>query len=181
MKRAMPLVATLFLWTQALFAMDLPTAPPGYAWQEIPEIKAAFLKPTGWHFKRESKKGTLAYFITKEDIDKVGRFDTGLTINVIREMKGRSAVEYAKSFVDRLTRDKRGEQWTRTSAPLVQFGCRYKASDARGTAKILTLMVANQKTNTLYLFIFESPESDLDSASQTGEKIMDMLAIDDEV
>ena len=112
-------------------------------------------------------------------MDKVGRFDTGLTINVIREMKGRSAVEYAKSFVDRLTRDKRGEQWIRRSAPLVQFGCRYKASDARGTAKIHTLMVANQKTNTLYLFIFESPESDVDSASQTGEKIMDMLAIDD--
>jgi hypothetical protein len=67
MKRVMPLVAALFLWTHSLFAMDLPTAPPGYPWQEIPEIKAALLKPTGWHFKRESKKGTLAYFITKED------------------------------------------------------------------------------------------------------------------
>jgi len=180
-KRVLPLVTVLLLWTQILFAMDLPTAPDGYSWQEIPEIKAAFLKPTGWHFKRESKKGTLAYFITKEDIDKVGRFDTGLTINVIREMKGRSAVEYAKSFIDRLTSDKRGEQWTRTSAPLVQFGCRYKAADARGMAKVHTLMVANQKTNTLYLFIFESPESEVDSTGKTGERIMDMLAIDDEI
>ena len=51
-----------------IFAIDLPPSPPNFAWQEIPELKAAFLRPTGWFFKREEAKGTLAYFITKEDI-----------------------------------------------------------------------------------------------------------------
>ena len=79
MKRVMPLVATLFaLDAGPIRAMDLPnrSTPDTLGKRSLFEIKAAFLKPTGWHFKRESKKGTLAYFITKEDIDKVGRFDT---------------------------------------------------------------------------------------------------------
>ena len=92
--------------------MDLPTAPAGYSWQEIPEIRAAFLKPTGWHFKRESQRGPRRFHHARKTFDNVGPIHTGLTINVIREMKGRSAVEYAKSFVDRLTSDKRGERST---------------------------------------------------------------------
>ena len=48
-------------------AIDVPPPPPGFSGQEIAELKAAFLKPNGWSFKREEQKGTLAYFITKED------------------------------------------------------------------------------------------------------------------
>lgn len=40
--------------------MDLPPPPSGFSWQEVPELKAAFLKPNGWFFKREEEKGTLA-------------------------------------------------------------------------------------------------------------------------
>jgi len=34
----------------------------------VSELKAAFLRPQAWFFKREEQKGTLAYFITKEEI-----------------------------------------------------------------------------------------------------------------
>jgi hypothetical protein len=51
---------------QNIAAIDVPPPPPGFTWQEIPELKAAFLKPNGWFFKREEQKATLAYFITKE-------------------------------------------------------------------------------------------------------------------
>jgi hypothetical protein len=81
----------LFLLTvfAALFArtestMELPPPAPGFTWQEIPELKAAFLRPNGWFFKREESKGTLAYFITKENIEVSGEFQTGLTINVFQ-------------------------------------------------------------------------------------------------
>jgi hypothetical protein len=43
------------------------------------------------------------------------------------------------------------------------------------------LTVANPKTNTLYLFIFESPVSEWDNAWKLGKQIMDDLAIDDEI
>jgi hypothetical protein len=43
------------------------------------------------------------------------------------------------------------------------------------------LTVANSKTNTLYLFMFESPVASWDTAWKLGQQIMDALAIDDEI
>jgi hypothetical protein len=59
----------LVLSSAVVLAADLPPADDGFTWQELPEIKAAVLKPQGWFFKREQQKDTLAYFITKENID----------------------------------------------------------------------------------------------------------------
>ena len=87
-------------------AKELAKAPEGFTWQEIPEQKAAFLKPDGWFFKRESDKGTFAYFITKEDIARTGQFDTGLTINVFR-LKQDSAVERGKTLIDQMAAKRR--------------------------------------------------------------------------
>jgi hypothetical protein len=71
----------------AVPAIDQPAPPPGFTWQEIPELKAAFLRPTGWFFKREEVNGTLAYYITRESIENGGAFQTGLTVNVFRHKK----------------------------------------------------------------------------------------------
>jgi hypothetical protein len=170
--------ATLFV--QTMFSMELPPPPSGFAWQEIPEIKAAFLRPNGWFFKREEQKGTLAYFITKEDIDKNSKFDTGLTVNVFH-LKKDSAVERSAKLVDQLAADNHVDKWAREIGPFREFGCSYKDTDPGGTSIIHTLTVANPKTNTLYLFIFESPESDSGAAWKLGKQIMDTLAIDDAI
>jgi hypothetical protein len=42
-------------------------------------------------------------------------------------------------------------------------------------------MVANPKTGTLYLFIFEAPQKSSAEAWKKGETIMNLFAIDDEV
>ena len=104
------------LFAQTLRAMELPKAPPGFTWQEIPEMKAAFLKPENWFFKREVDKGTLAYFITKEDIIKSGQFDTGLTVNVFR-LKQDSAVERGKAMIDKMASENHGKKWTQLVGP----------------------------------------------------------------
>src|SRR5437588_4330869 len=110
MRTTKMLVFGSIVFATILLAMDLPPAPEGFTWQEIPELKAAFLKPNGWFFKREEQKGTLAYFITKEDIDKNGQFQTGLTINVFR-LKKDSAVERGKSMIDQIAATKHGKKW----------------------------------------------------------------------
>ena len=163
-------------------AMELPQAPTGFSWREVPEIKAAFLMPNGWHFKRQAQGNTLAFFITQEDIDKEGRFNTGLTVNVLQKVKPGTAVEYAKTFIGRMATDKHaGEVWTRQFGPLHGFGCRFKDTNATGTPIVHMLMVANPKTGTLYLFIFEAPDADWPAARAKGEKIMNSLAVDDEI
>jgi hypothetical protein len=179
MKRVLSLtrLVAAFLLIQSTFARELPPAPPGFAWQEIPELKAALLRPNGWFFKREKQKDTLAYFITQENIDNGGEFQTGLTVNVSRRTD--SAVERAKRMVERIASTKHGEKWAKEVGPFKEFGCLSKDSDANGTTLMQTLAVANPKTNTLYLFMFESPESNWDAAWKTGKQIMDTLALDD--
>ncbi|MDE2485102.1 MAG: hypothetical protein KGL32_07630, partial [candidate division NC10 bacterium] len=141
-------------------AMELPKPPNDFSWKEIIEIKAAFLVPDRWHFKREAKDNTLAFFITQQDIDKEGRFDTGVTINVFRKAKPGTAVEYAKSFIARIATDKKaGDIWARQFGPFQSFGCRFKGANSPHIPIIHMLMVANPKTGTLYLFIFEAPEA----------------------
>jgi hypothetical protein len=178
MKRHSRVSLSWLLLLQVMFAIDLPVPPQGFSWQEIPELKAAFLKPEGWYFKQEEQKGTLAYFITKENIDKAGGFQTGLTVNVFRNLM-QSAVDQAQAIIDRTAANKHGEKWTKEAGPFKEFGCRTKDTDASGTIVMERLAVANPKTNTLYLFIFESPESEWNVSWKMGERIMDMLALDD--
>jgi len=64
----------LFVLASPTLAIDVPPVPSGFAWQEVPELKAAFLKPNGWFYRQESQEGTFAVFITKEDISKGGEF-----------------------------------------------------------------------------------------------------------
>lgn len=168
------------LLVQNIAAVDVPPPPPGFTWQEIPELKAAILKPKGWFCKREEQKGTLAYFLTKEDIDKTGEFQTGLTVNVFH-LKKDPAIDRGKYMIDQLANSKHGEKWARDVGPFREFGCLARDTDSSGTTVMQTLAVANPKTNTLYLFVFESPESEWDAAWKTGKQILDMLALDDEI
>ena len=170
-------IASLFMPT--LFAIDLPKAPVGFTWQEVPELKAAFLKPNGWFFKQESSKGTLAYFITQEDLAKNGEVATGLTINVFH-LKKDSAVEHGKAMIDQMAAQHKVKTWSREAGPFQEFGCELKDTDASGTIVMHALTVANPKTNTLYLFIFESPATSWGAAWKLGQQIMDALAIDDD-
>jgi hypothetical protein len=172
------LFATLLGLTAS--AIELPPPPPGFIWQEIPELKAAFLRPANWFFKREEEKGTLAYFITKENIENNGQFQTGRAINVFR-LKKESAVERGRRIIDQLAAAKHGEKWTKEVGPLKEFGCLTRDTDSTGTSASQTLAAANPKTNTLYLFIFESPESDWDASWKIDKQILDALAIDDEI
>jgi hypothetical protein len=99
-------------------------------------------------------------------------------VNVFR--KTNSAVERARRTIDQIAATKHGEKWAKDVGPFKEFGCLSKDTDASGTAVSQTLAVANPKTNTLYLFIFESPEPSWDAAWKIGKQIMDTIAIDDE-
>ena len=174
-----PYLALVVLLSQLTLGMDLPPAPDGFTWQETPDIKAAFLRPKGWYFQQENDKGTLAYFITQEEIKNGGEFLTGLTINVFHPKN--SSVEYARSFIEDRATKNHGKKWAKDVGPFREFGCLCKVVDEGGRTMTHTLMVANPKTNTLYLFIFESPEAEWETAWKTGEKIMDTLVLDDEI
>lgn len=174
------LFSVVLLWAAVAYAIDLPKPPAGFSWQEIPELQAAFLKPDGWFFKKEESNGTLAYFITKEDISKGGEFQTGLTVNVFHFKKD-SATDHAQALIEQMSEQHHVTSAARKFGPFQEFVCDLKDTDASGTTVMHALTVANPKTNTMYLIIFESPEADWGPAWKIGEQIMNQLAIDDDV
>lgn len=178
MSRIVLLAFVAALFAHAPPALELTKAPAGFTWQDIPEQKAAFLKPDGWFFKRESDKGTLAYFITKEDLNKTGQFDTGLTVNVFR-LKQDSVAQRGKAMIDKMAEPHHVKTLSKTVGPFQEFGCELKDTDVSGTIVMHALAAANPKTNTRYLFIFESPVATWDAAWKLGQEMMDSLAIDD--
>jgi hypothetical protein len=162
----------------ALPAADLPQPPAGFTWQKIPELKAAVLKPNGWFFKAEKDKDTVAYFITKEDIRRKGAaFQTGLTLNVFH-LKD-SAVDRGQAMIVNMAARHSVATFDRTVGSFREFGCELKDTDASGTTETHALTVANPKTNTLYVFIFESPEAGWADAWKLGEPMLEQLALDD--
>lgn len=169
---------------EAAYEIEFPDPPEGFTWRKIKPIKAAFLVPDGWHFKAEKVKGTLAYFITAESIDDDGRFDTGLSINVMPHLKGQDAVTYAQSFVISMGEgNELVRNWETGAGVLKGFGCltRNPGDDNEPTIMMSTLAIGNETTNTLYIMWFESLESEWESAWKLGEKIMEFFFIDDEV
>jgi hypothetical protein len=184
-----PLLSLVAIFTVGLccmtasLALDLPEPPDGFTWKRIPEIKASFLMPAGWHFKREKQKGILAYFITAEDFDKVGRFDTGLSLNVRRNLKSTNAVEYAKSFIAQMGKDNEVvRSWETEMGLLHGYGCltRNAGKAEEPTIMMHTLAIGNAKTNTLYVLWFESLEPEWDKAWTKGERILKLFVLDDE-
>jgi hypothetical protein len=156
----------------------LPEPPTGFHWERAPEIKGAFLVPHKWFFKAEGKKSTYGYFISRENIDKAGEFLVGLSVNVMPHVEGKDAVAYAKDFMAAYPAGKTLlDDWDASMPPFVGRGCLVEDE----TTRMHTLMVANPKTNTLYLFIFEAPRAQWKEAWPIGEEILRLMLLDDEI
>jgi len=163
----------------------LADAPAGFHWQALPEVKAAMLLPDGWYYKAEHPKGTEAYFLSQEEIGEGGEFQTGLSLNVVTKVKAktnRRAADYAQAFNARagggpgqqvLARHDTASGVFRTSL------VRYRATPPDAESKIIgQWAIANTKTDTLYLLIFESPEKEWPEAWKLGAVMLRELVLD---
>jgi len=178
-KKTILLAFVFTLFTQTIRSIELPKAPTGFTWQEVPDLKAAFLKPNGWFFNQGNLNGNPAYFITQEDFSDKGKFNTGLTITVSHVKKG-SATERGKTFIDQMAAQLHVKSWNQTAGSFQEFGCELKDTYGNGTVSMYAVTVANPKTDTLYTFLFESPAADWDAAWTLGKQIIDTLAINDD-
>lgn len=179
MRRVLPVLLVTML-ASSVSAQNRPPLPVGFSWQEIPAIHAIFLKPVDWFFHEEVNRGTLAYFISKEDISKGGEFQTGLTINVFPKLKQGSAVERGETLIDSIVAKHPGaNHWDRRIGPFQEYGCNVADTAQSETTVMLTYVLANPKTNTLYVLIFESPQSTWNTYSQLEKQITTTMSLDD--
>lgn len=178
-----PILVLALLLATPLAGEDRPPAPEGFAWKSIDSVQAAFLLPKGWHFKEEGKDGARAFFITQEDIDKTGRFETGLTVNV-QTLKKDKAPEYAADFIAMAAKQYEliGDPWRTETGVLKGYGCRVRKVEKGFPTLIMhDLAIGNSRTNTLYLIMFESPEPTWNDAWAKGEQILRQFFLDDEI
>lgn len=141
-----------------------------------------FFVPQNWFLKTEILKGTFAIFISKEDIDKEKLFKTGFSLNVIVDIPAKSDAlpsEYANAFVSLAGKKKETliKPWGRKVGPFIVFGTRVKDN-----VKIMEyLLVANDKTGTLYLAWFEAPTNDWDKEWPAGKAILQSALFDPKI
>jgi len=163
---------------------DLIPAPEGYEWKWCEDIKAGFLCPRGWFFKEEENGGTRAVFISRESIDKEGVFKTGLSVNVIRDASrkaGMPLLEYARIYIEGMKAKTSASRAVQTAGDGVYFkgfsGFFRSESPVVGPVIIFKLILANEKTGTLYIVSFESPAGEWENAWATGKPIVDTIAL----
>jgi len=183
---AITFLVGLILCTSTL-ATELPPPPAGYTWVRCNDIKGAFLKPTGWFFKKAVQGDTIGYFITKEDIDQQRAFKTGLSVNVIPNIprkRGITATKFAASYIKAAvaSREVFKEPWSTTMGPFEGYGVVVINRDShQGDFVTHNLAIANDKTGTVYLLTFESPLDQWDASWSIAKPMLKMFLIDDTI
>ena len=167
---------------------DLPSAPNGYSWKSFESIRAWFLVPNGWFVKEERKGGTQGVFISKESIEKEGLFKTGFTANVVLDFLKKNQLppsQYARQYIaQQLAVPTILESWgvgaVGAGSPVSGYGAFMRVRSPNTGNRIVERMLAlgNDRTGKLYLFSFESPESEWASAVKVGTIMMDKLVLD---
>lgn len=170
----------------AALALDLPAPPRGYSWQECADIRGALLVPEGWHFRRlESEDGKLAYFITRERFEPPTSFAVGLTLNVVRDVPGKMGTNpsgFAQQLIGTISSSyPKARTWQTALGSFIGHGAIYQASKEGKAFQFYNLVLANDKTGTAYVVIFEAPAADWEREWATIEPVVKRLAIDDAI
>ena len=152
-------------------------APSGFEWYVFEAGDSACLRPLDWFVKTEVGGDTAALFFSKEDIDKDGKFETGLTLNVIRKIHaktGKAPSQYARIYLDELLANhgdaKRFENPPQEGMPGI--GAAYVDQEASPPIVIYTFLLADDASDVLRIFILEAPQQDWAEVWARNEKIL---------
>ena len=166
----------------------LPEAPKGFLWKQLPFIKAQFLMPNDWNFNfvPENKDERYIYYITKENINQKGYYQTGMNIRVIRnvptKLKGQLPSEYSANIVAETAKKvKFTKKWDEQKGIFKESGYIYvDDSDNKNSITVYRLYISNDKTGTVYILTFEGPTKEWDSLwKNIGEVIFKNFSLDE--
>jgi hypothetical protein len=174
------------LFCLSSLARELPTPPDGFKRVMICDDKMSLLQPDGWYFKKVNDKPDAAgYFITKEKIEDKGIFETGLTLNVVTNVKkqsGKTPSEYAAYYLAKQARrGKKLDIFSKELGPFQNIGGRFLVKDELGELILHFYLIANDNTGTLFIYMFEAPKDKWDDAWEIGEVMFKNMHLNDEI
>ncbi|MFI5446323.1 hypothetical protein [Polaromonas sp. UC242_47] len=154
---------------RAAISSELPAPPTGFSWQLYKNT--VFLKPAGWH-EREGKPapGTFpiaTYATSPEPFSESQPFEMGLTVQVIsatqrlRGIEAKKAVLlYLKPILDSHKREDFSIFDQKPSGDYERTVLRYRdAPPGLKPVIIHKFILANNVTDSMHIFTFESPET----------------------
>jgi Sel1 repeat len=149
---------------------------PGYEWLEIKSLGFSLLRPTGWFYKEVDKNGTINAFMTRENIDDKGSFQTGLTIHGIPNVQdpiaaARGYVIRLKSKTEALSEPGETKAAGRT---FVRFMYRFKDKPIQMALQV----IGDPQTKRVVIMSFEAPSDSWADAWKQGEPIMGLIRFD---
>lgn len=159
---------------------------PGYVVQNLEPLGGEILRPENWHFRRLMNDDALAFQIAKEDISNGGEFETGLTINLVKDVTKKSRVSpsiYAAYFIkDKL---KNAELVTRDASrrdgDFLREGILIRENktltEKTQPFKIGYTLYANDKTDLLIIMVFGTPESEWDANDEIYTIMMEQVIL----
>ncbi len=161
--------------------------PEGYTWHPCELMKAQFLVPPGWHFLAAEQGGTAACFISKEEILPNDGFDTGITINQLKDIPGKRGIppqQFAAEMAQHLSAAGGSrevlKEGTKKGTPFIATRLEVVDHLPDGVdVRIYYLWLSNPNTGTVYLVIFESPAEDWDANWALVEPVYQVLAFDE--
>ncbi|QDV91129.1 hypothetical protein RAS2_22190 [Phycisphaerae bacterium RAS2] len=171
-------------------AVELPDPPAGFSWKRIDTIGAAFLQPKGWHYRRMGSKDSEVYRISKDNTKKGEPFLTGLTVNVTRNVTKKSkisaklyAVHYMKEYTKNVEVKLKPslDKFASFDRLIFEVVKPIPESGSDGDFRVRIMMLANEKTDTLYTLFFGAPEEEWESAWKVGKRMLGLLYLDDDV
>ncbi len=178
--RVLAFLSVPLLAVSTAIAIDLPKAPADYSWHQVPEIKGAFLVPSGWHVREELDGKTLAIFITEKPFEPPEQFETGMSVNVFRDTP--SAPSQLKQILDRTCSAHEKRLQFNASPPFALMTCEFDSPRGNDLepVRVFHLGIANVETRTSYLVTFESPLPTWPEAWRVGKPMLDTLVLESE-
>ena len=150
-----------------------PAPPKGFQWVGSTEIGCLFLKPDGWHVKKEKAGDTEALFITKENIETEGKFTTGFSANVIARIRRKTGMppsRYMARLVEELSEGHKVLLDLPPKKPGRITGYVLRTQD--NELVVHHYLLADDQTDKLYITYFESPVAEWESAQKYWEPMM---------
>lgn len=156
----------------------VPDPPAGYSWLFVPGTSTAVLRPDGWYATVEEDDGQIAAFVSLENWEERGEFETGLSFNFIPDMRARSgttAQAYGESIIagaansfEVLIAPQRGE----LGPGLVFMGVRVRAVLDDTPVIIHSQVIVDNDRDSVRLVVFESPEATWDEMWEIGRQLL---------
>lgn len=151
--------------------------------REWPESHITLMVPHDWKTLVEKTDDDSVFHISPEPLDNSAGYQVGLAINILRSVPsvmGQKPSEYVQSLIQQIQERSEQEPVIRTtqSSTFKISRVEYSLPSDSENLNVINIMEANDATGTLYMIVWQAPESRAKSLADTREKIFTSIELD---